>query len=118
MSKHVNETAQTFISKLRGRCHKRTHGEALEGGRKKKKKKNDSKKNSRATINIIKKTSFPSFNSVTDQQAIISASAAEIASVSSKFDIFAHKPIHTSVLGTTEFEYEPIDPFHQNDLKF
>ena len=33
---------------------------------------------------------------------------AEIASISSEFDIFAHKPIQTSVLGTIETAYKPI----------
>jgi hypothetical protein len=45
-------------------------------------------------------------------------SAAEIASVSSEFDIFGHRPIHTSVLGTTEIAYKPIAPVDQNDLEF
>ena len=45
-------------------------------------------------------------------------SAAEIASVSSEFDIFAHKPVQTSVLGTTETAYKPIAPVDQNDLEF
>jgi len=45
-------------------------------------------------------------------------SAAEIASVSSEFDIFAHKPVQTSVLGTIETAYKPIVPVEQNDLEF
>ena len=44
--------------------------------------------------------------------------AAVIASISSEFDIFAHRRIQTSVLGTTEFAYELIAPFDQNDLEF
>jgi len=44
----------------------------------------------RAPRKIIKRTSFPSFTSVTIQQQIMSAAtAAEIASVSSEFNIFA-----------------------------
>jgi len=46
------------------------------------------------------------------------SAAAEIAYVSSELDIFAHRPIHTSVLGTTEVAYKPIAPFEQNDLVF
>jgi len=45
-------------------------------------------------------------------------SDAEIASVSSEFDIFAHSPIQTSVLGTVETVYKPIAPVDQNDLEF
>ena len=36
--------------------------------------------------------------------------AAEIASMFSEFDIFAHKPVQTSVLGTIETAYKPIAP--------
>jgi len=38
------------------------------------------------------------------------SAAAQIASVSSEFDIFAHGPIQTSILGTTEVAYKPIAP--------
>ena len=44
--------------------------------------------------------------------------AAEVASISSEFDIFAHKPVQTSVLGTIETAYKPIAPVEQNDLQF
>jgi len=77
VSKHVTDSAQNLISKLRGRGRKRAYGEAV-GGKKPKKIK-------RAPRRIIKGTSFPSFNSVTLQQPIISAAAAEIASVSSEY---------------------------------
>ena len=45
-------------------------------------------------------------------------SATEVASISSEFDIFAHKPVQTSVLGTIETVYKPIAPVEQNDLEF
>ena len=45
-------------------------------------------------------------------------SAAEIATVRSEFDIFAHKPVQTSVLGTIATAYKPIAPVDQNDLDF
>jgi len=45
-------------------------------------------------------------------------SAAEVASISSEFDIFAHKPVQTSVLRTIETAYKPIAPVEQNDLDF
>jgi len=41
------------------------------------------------------------------------SAAADRASVSSVFDIFAHGPIHTS-----ETAYIPIAPYEQNNLKF
>jgi hypothetical protein len=44
--------------------------------------------------------------------------SAEIASVSSEFDIFAHRPIQSSVLGTIETAYKPIATADQNDLEF
>ena len=37
-------------------------------------------------------------------------SAAEIASVRNEFDIFAHKPVQMSVLGTMETAYKPNAP--------
>jgi len=45
-------------------------------------------------------------------------SVAEIAYVSREFDIFAHRPIQTSVLGTVEIAYIPIAPVDQNYLEF
>ena len=45
-------------------------------------------------------------------------SAAEILSVSSDSDIFAHKPIQTSILETVETVYKPIAPVEQSDLEF
>jgi hypothetical protein len=44
-------------------------------------------------------------------------SAAEILTVSSDFDIFAHKPIQTSILETVETVYKPIAPVEQSDLE-
>jgi len=43
-------------------------------------------------------------------------SAAEIASVNGDFDIFTHKLVQTSVLGTIETAYKTIAPVDQNDL--
>ena len=37
-------------------------------------------------------------------------SAAEIASTSSEFDILAHKPVQTPVLGTIETAFKSITP--------
>ena len=45
-------------------------------------------------------------------------SAAMIAAVSSESDIFAHRSIQTSELGTIQTAYKPIAPVDQNDLKF
>ena len=45
-------------------------------------------------------------------------STAEIASVSSDFDIFAHKPVQSCVLWTFETAYKPIALVDQNDLEF
>jgi len=45
-------------------------------------------------------------------------SAAEILTVSSEFDIFAHKTIQTSILETVETVYKPIAPVEQSDLEF
>jgi len=46
------------------------------------------------------------------------SAAAVIASVSSEFDIFAHSPIQTSVIATTEVAYKPIAHVDLNDLEF
>jgi hypothetical protein len=45
-------------------------------------------------------------------------SGAEIASVSKKFDIFAHRLIQTSVLLKAETVYKLIAPVEQKDLYF
>jgi RNase P subunit RPR2 len=42
----------------------------------------------------------------------------EIASVRSEFDIFAHRPIQSSVLETIETSNKPIAPADQNELEF
>ena len=44
-------------------------------------------------------------------------SAADILTVSSDYDIFAHKPIQTSVLETIETVYKPIAPMVQSNLE-
>jgi hypothetical protein len=44
--------------------------------------------------------------------------SASILSVSSEFDVFAPKPVQTSILETTEVEYKPIVPITQSDLEF
>jgi len=46
------------------------------------------------------------------------SAAAEIASISSEFDIFAHGPIQTSVIVTIKRVYNQISPVDQNDLEF
>ena len=43
---------------------------------------------------------------------------AEIVSFSSEFNIFAPRPIQTSVIRTVETVYKPIAPVDQNDLEF
>jgi len=88
VSKHVTDSAQKLISKLRGRGRKRTYGEAVAGGRKKKK---NGPKNQACPEKNNKKGIFPNFTSVTLQLPIMCDAAAEIASVSSEFDIFAHR---------------------------
>jgi len=100
VSKHVTESAQYLINKLRGRAYKRSR-EARGKKKKKAPKSRDIDRIKRAARKIIKMDIFPSFTSVTHQQPIISAAVAEIPSVSSEFDIFAHRHIETSVLGAT-----------------
>jgi len=45
-------------------------------------------------------------------------SAEEITFISSEIDIFSHKPVLNSVLGTFETAYKPIAPVDQNDQEF
>lgn len=45
-------------------------------------------------------------------------SGSVIEYVSSEFNIFTHRPIHMSALGTVEIVYKPIGPVDQNDLRF
>jgi len=46
------------------------------------------------------------------------SATAEIASVSCEIDIFAHRLLHTSALGTIETAYKPIAPVDPNDMEF
>ena len=41
-----------------------------------------------------------------------------MSAVSSEFDIFTHRPVQTSVLGTTRVAYKPLAPVSQGDLEF
>jgi len=113
VSKHVTVSAQILIRNLRVRGHKR----AMEatGGTKKKGPK--LKNQPYPEKNNKKRLPFPSFTSVTLHQSIMSA-AADIASVCSEFEIFAHRPIQTSVFGTVETAYKSIAAVDQNDLEF
>jgi hypothetical protein len=42
----------------------------------------------------------------------------EAASISSEFDIFASKPVQSSLQETTEVAYKPLASVQQSDLKF
>jgi len=84
----------------------------------KKKKGSKSRDIQRAPRIVLKIDIFSHYHSVTLQQPVMSAAAAEIASVSSEFDIFAHRQIQTSVLGTIEAEYKPNAPVDHNDPEF
>ena len=44
--------------------------------------------------------------------------AADVVSVSTEFDIFATRPVHTSTLETIETAYKPITSLDQSDLEF
>ena len=46
------------------------------------------------------------------------SAAAEKTSVTSEFDIFAHRHIQTSVIGTIQTAYKPSAPVDLNDLEF
>jgi hypothetical protein len=43
--------------------------------------------------------------------------AADILTVSTEFDNFAHKPIQTSILETVESVYKPVAQSEQSDLE-
>jgi len=113
LSKNVTVSARNLFWELRDRGRKRAHGETVAGGKKKKRTRKERTKFKRAARKIINLTSFLNFTSVTLQQPIMSAAAStEIASFSSEFDIFEHRPIQKSVFGTTEFEYKSITLVH------
>jgi len=44
--------------------------------------------------------------------------SGDLEFITSKFDIFAHKPIQTAILGTDVVLYKRIATVDQNDLKF
>jgi hypothetical protein len=43
---------------------------------------------------------------------------ADLAFVSSEFEIFAPKPVQNSIRNTYEVVYKPLAPIHQSDLEF
>ena len=43
---------------------------------------------------------------------------AGVASISSEFHIFVHRPIQTALLRTVETVYKPLAPEEHNDLEF
>jgi len=113
VSKHVNKSALKLKSKLWGRGRKRDRRESVAGDKKKIRR----KKLKHAPRKIINKTYIPRFTSVTIQQSIMSG-AVEIASVSSEFHIFAHRPIQMCVLWTRDVTFKQIIPVDQNDPEF
>ena len=44
--------------------------------------------------------------------------SGEIYFISSELDIFAHKPVHSAILGTNVVHYKSIATVDQNDLEF
>jgi hypothetical protein len=44
--------------------------------------------------------------------------SADVLFVSSEFDVFAPKPVETSILESIGVEYKPIAPIDQSDLEF
>jgi len=99
--KHVNESAQNLISKLRGRGRKRVRVMVCRGAKSRNKKTKRARK-------IIKKEHLLLVSFSHSSEAFIYA--AEKASFSSEFDIYAHRTIQTSVLGAIETAYNPIAP--------
>ena len=92
VSKHVNVSMQNLIGELQGR------------GRKRKKKKTTVKKRAVKNLSLQKRhllidiICFPTM-------------FAETVSLSSDFDIFAPRPIQSSVVDTTEMTYKPSRPW-------
>ena len=44
--------------------------------------------------------------------------SGDVEFVTSEFDIFAHKPIHSAILGTDVVHHKPIATVDHNDLEF
>ena len=86
VSIHVTESTQRLISKLRGRVPKRVRRGMTPGrvGKKPRKKKKRARVIKRDLLVVLFSHIMP---------------ATEIASVSSEFDIFAHRYMQTTVLG-------------------
>jgi len=117
VSKDETESAQNLFSKLGGRGSKA----AREATRSTKRGPRGLKpQNIKRARKMIKRDNISCFYYIHTSAAdiIMSASAAEIASVSSEVDNFVYRPIQTSVLGTIEDAYKPIAPWNKTIWNF
>ena len=105
VSKGLNESRQNLINKLSGRGRKLKIPAKCKRRTPKKSK-------------LIKVTYFLNFISSGLSMPEDTMSVADIQTVSSEFDIFAHKPIQTTVLETIGTDYKPIAPVEHSDLEF
>jgi len=114
LSKHATESTQNIIKKVRGgraaRKGKRASSHIHKAKRVKiTKRKSSKRKASSKTIErlilVIRISPYPIMS-------------GEVEFVSSEFDIFAHKPVQSAILGTDVIHYKPIATVDQNDLEF
>ena len=100
VNKHLTNSLQILIINLRG--HSRKHVKPVV------KPLNNNKRDRVIKRSIIAFLLHSTFN----------MTGAEIVSVSSEFDIFKHRLINTSALGTVETMYKSIASVDQNNLEF
>jgi len=112
LSKHATETTQNIIKKLHG------------GGRKRRRASSHSHKVKRVKI-AKRKSSKRKAPPTTMKRDILvirishyPIMSAEVEFVSSKFDIFAPKPVQSAILETDVVHFKPIATVDQNDLEF
>jgi len=113
LSKHVTETTQNIIKKLRGggsRKRKRASSckpssQREHKAKKAKRKRKASSKTIKTDIFVIRIIHYPIMS-------------VEVEFVSNEFGIFAHKPIQLAILGTDVVHHKPIATVDQNDLEF
>ena len=97
VSEHLTESVQNLIGNLRGGGRKLARGDISVTKKRKKAKR----------TGVIKGTS-PGL-----LQSPVIMSRAVVASVSSEFDIFMHRPIKTAVLGTVDTCINPSPPWNR-----
>jgi hypothetical protein len=109
ISRHVAASTQNIIDKLRGSGARKRKRAAATTARKVKRR-----RKTRRNLTISKTIKRDIFFII----YISHGTTMDLAFVSSKFDIFARKPVQNSIQDTNVVVYKPVAPIDQSDLEF